>query len=73
MDVSVVAASGIREFYHVAGFEFESESLDKREAMREGQAKFLNNLKTCITRNPMIAQRLGRLRYKLRASRIRAV
>jgi hypothetical protein len=72
MDVSVVAASGIREFYHVSGFEFESEALDKREVMKEGQTQFLNNLKACVSRNPFVAQRLGRLRYKLRTSRIRA-
>lgn len=73
MDVSVVAASGIREFYHVSGFEFTSDALDRRQVMKEGQTEFLNNLKACVSRNPLVAQRLSRLRYKLRTSRIRAV
>jgi hypothetical protein len=73
MDISVVAASGIREFFHVPGFEFESEALDRRVVCKQGQEKFISSLKDCVIRNPVVAQRLGRLRYKIRTSRIRAI
>jgi hypothetical protein len=73
MDVAIVAASGIREFFHVRSFEFESDSLDRRGVSKDGQKKFLDNLKEFISKNPVVAQRLGRLRYKLRTSRVQAV
>jgi hypothetical protein len=73
MDVAIVAASGIREFFHVRAFEFESDSVDRRAVSKDGQKKFLDNLKECINKNPVVAQRLGRLRYKLRTSRVQAV
>lgn len=73
MDVSVVAASGIREFFHVPGFEFETEALDRQSINKAGQESFLSKLKICLNINPVIAQRLGRLRYKVRTKSIRAI
>jgi hypothetical protein len=73
IDISVVAASGIREFFHVPAFEFESESVDRRALSKEGQETFISKLKACMNVNPVVAQRLGRMRYKVRTSRIRAI
>jgi hypothetical protein len=73
MDISVVAASGIREFFHVPAFEFETEALDRRVVSTQAQQLFIDKLKACMNVNPVIAQRLGRLRYKVRTSRIRAI